>query len=111
MNKPLRPEDRFSGLSDDYRKYRPGYPRELIDTLAAEYGLQRESVVADVGSGTGKLTELFLDWGCRVFGVEPNEDMRREAERAFAGREDFVSVNGTVEFSYRKVMDAARFAD
>ncbi len=67
--------------------------------------------MADVGSGTGKLTELFLDWGCRVFGVEPNEDMRREAQRAFAGRDDFVSVNGTVEFSYRTVMDAARFAD
>ncbi|MBN2350972.1 MAG: class I SAM-dependent methyltransferase [Spirochaetales bacterium] len=97
MKNPRRPEDRFSGLSDDYRKYRPGYPREIIDTLAAEYGLKRESVMADVGSGTGKLTKLFLDSGCRVYGVEPNEDMRREAERAFAGRGNFVSVNGTAE--------------
>ncbi len=92
-----KPEDRFTGLADDYRKYRPGYPRAVTDVLRNEYGLKPGSVVADVGSGTGKLTELFLENGNRVFGVEPNDEMRSQAERAFTGRANFISVNGTAE--------------
>jgi SAM-dependent methyltransferase len=94
---PLRPEDRFTGLSDAYRRYRPGYPPALLSVLQSEYGLTPASVVADVGSGTGKLSELFLANGNRVYGVEPNEEMRRQAEEAFAGNGNFVSVNGAAE--------------
>ena len=60
----------------DYVRYRPGYPREVLDLLVRECGLTRDAVVADVGSGTGLLSQLLVEAGYRVIGVEPNADMR-----------------------------------
>jgi 16S rRNA A1518/A1519 N6-dimethyltransferase RsmA/KsgA/DIM1 with predicted DNA glycosylase/AP lyase activity len=37
--------------------------------------------IADVGSGTGILTRLLLEEKLRVFGIEPNDEMRAAAER------------------------------
>lgn len=89
--------ERFSGRVADYLKYRPGYPEELLAFLRSECGLVPGSVVADVGSGTGKLAELFLSGGNTVFGIEPNAEMRLAAERLFSGRSGFHSVAGRAE--------------
>jgi len=74
----------FPGASskvEDYVKYRPGYPRAVIALLTAKCALSRDSVVADVGSGTGILSELLLRHGNTVYGIEPNKEMRAAAER------------------------------
>jgi len=95
MPKELNPTTRFSNRVDNYVRYRPGYPAEVIDLLRNECGLTKDSVIADIGSGTGKLSELFLKGGCEVFGVEPNKEMREAGERMdFL---NFTSVNGTAE--------------
>ncbi|HEX8116661.1 MAG TPA: methyltransferase domain-containing protein, partial [Pyrinomonadaceae bacterium] len=70
------PTARFSTRVADYIKYRPGYPPAVLRLLERECGLGPDSVVADVGSGTGLLSELFLKNGNRVYGVEPNREMR-----------------------------------
>ena len=88
---------RFCGRVADYTRSRPGYPAEIIGLLKRECGLHSASVVADIGSGTGKLSELFLALGNTVHGVEPNQEMRREAERLFAGNPLFRSVEGRAE--------------
>jgi SAM-dependent methyltransferase len=88
---------RFSNRVAHYVKYRPGYPDELIQTLKARAGLNSESIVADIGSGTGISTELFLRLGCPTYGVEPNADMRQAAESRFAGNPRFHSINATAE--------------
>ena len=88
---------RFSGRVDNYVKYRPGYPSGVIETLTRECGLTSSSVVADVGSGTGILSELFLKNGHRVFGVEPNREMREAGERLLKPYLNFTSVEGTAE--------------
>lgn len=88
---------RFTVRAENYARYRPGYPTVIIDCLRAECDLSPRSTVADVGSGTGILTALFLANGNRVYAVEPNEAMRSEAERALAGHEGFISVNGRAE--------------
>lgn len=88
---------RFSSRVQDYVRYRPGYPRALLDTLRVEAGLSADSIVADVGSGTGISTELLLRAGCRVFAVEPNDAMRAAAERRLGGEPRFHSVAGTAE--------------
>lgn len=88
---------RFTGRVEDYARYRPDYPPELLDLLRRECGLTRDTVVADVGSGTGILARLFLDNGNRVFAVEPNDEMRRAGERLLAGRRHFESIAGTAE--------------
>jgi SAM-dependent methyltransferase len=88
---------RFSSRVDDYIKYRPHYPVEIIDLLADACGLTPESVVADIGSGTGILTRLFLDNGNPVVGVEPNREMREAGEHYLADYARFTSVDGTSE--------------
>lgn len=91
------PTRRFSTRVDNYIKYRPGYPRAVVEMLAAECGLAPASVVADVGSGTGILSEVFLRNGNRVYGVEPNREMREAGERLLAAYPSFVSVEGRAE--------------
>src|ERR1017187_3540780 len=91
------PTLRCSGRVENYVKYRPGYPTGVVDTLAKECGLKPNSVVADIGSGTGILSELFLKNGSRVFGVEPNREMREAGEQLLGKYPDFTSVNGTAE--------------
>jgi SAM-dependent methyltransferase len=91
------PTKRFSDRVEHYVRARPGYPREVLDVLAEGLGLTRDWVVADVGSGTGISTGLFLEGGHRVFAVEPNAEMRAAAEARLGGRAGFTSVDGTAE--------------
>jgi SAM-dependent methyltransferase len=93
----LDPTQRFTVRADNYARYRPGYPAAVLDCLRDECGLTPRSVVADVGSGTGILTKLFLDNGNTVYAVEPNAAMRAAAEAALNGRPGFISIDGRAE--------------
>ncbi len=91
------PKRRFSDRAGNYAKHRPGYPKAVLDLLKDKCGLTKDSVVADVASGTGLLSELFLENGNRVYGVEPNDEMREAGESYLAGYESFASIAGTAE--------------
>lgn len=91
------PTRRFTGRVESYVRYRPSYPRAVLDLLAAECDLTSASVVADLGSGTGILSNLFLQNGNRVLGVEPNPEMRAAAEELLGDDPRFTSVAGTAE--------------
>lgn len=93
----IDPTKRFSSRVENYIKYRPGYPPAVLDLLREQCGLTPASVVADVGSGTGILSELFLRNGNRVFAVEPNPEMRAAGERLLRDYPNFTSVDGTAE--------------
>jgi SAM-dependent methyltransferase len=93
----LDPTRRFSSRVENYVKYRPGYPAEIIPLLQSECGLTSDWAVADIGSGTGLLTKLFLTNGNRVYGVEPNAGMRAAGENALASFPNFVSVAAAAE--------------
>jgi SAM-dependent methyltransferase len=93
----LDPTRRFSNRVENYLKYRPTYPTAIIPLLESECGLTPESVIADLGSGTGFLTELFLKVGNPVFGVEPNPEMRVAGEKVLAKYPRFSSVNAAAE--------------
>ena len=88
---------RFSNRVENYVKYRPTYPPQIIEALRTECGLKPEHLVADVGSGTGILTALLLDAGNTVAAIEPNAEMRLAAEGALQNRAGFRSVSGTAE--------------
>jgi ubiquinone/menaquinone biosynthesis C-methylase UbiE len=88
---------RFSSRVDNYVKYRPHYPKLIIDYLKEEIGLQSSFLVADIGSGTGILTELFLQNGNKTIGIEPNEPMRFKAEELLSSYKNFLSIEGTAE--------------
>ena len=89
--------DRFNSRVENYAKYRPNYPSEVVDLLKVDCGLTAGSVVADIGSGTGIFSELLLMNGNRVFTVEPNPPMRSIAERLLNRYSGFTSVDGTAE--------------
>lgn len=78
---------------------RPGYSMTLLSYIKNNLvvNLQRELTVADVGAGTGKLTECLENMGLSGMAVEPNDAMREEGIKAFADRETFIWSRGTAE--------------
>lgn len=96
----VKNEELFTGIANIYSNYRSTYPAELIDYLYSQVGLLDGSVIADIGSGTGKLAHLMMGRGSSVYCVEPNDDMRQIAESEFrkAGLANlFFSVKATAE--------------
>lgn len=87
----------FTGRVQNYIKYRPKYPVTLIDLLTEKCALTPQSVIADVGSGTGILTEIFLKHGNPVLAVEPNVEMRSAAEKLLGHYPNFTSVEASAE--------------
>ena len=63
---------RFSDRVENYVRYRPGYPPEIIEMLRTACGLQPRHSIADIASGTGIFTRLLLENGNTVYAVEPN---------------------------------------
>jgi SAM-dependent methyltransferase len=93
----LNSTERFSSRVENYVKYRPSYPAAVLELLSVRCGLAATSTVADVGSGTGILTELLLETGAEVFAVEPNREMRAAAEQLLSDYGRFRSVAGSAE--------------
>ncbi|MFX0006539.1 MAG: class I SAM-dependent methyltransferase [Candidatus Hermodarchaeota archaeon] len=91
------PKKRFSSRVDRYIKYRPRYPQEIINFLKEKKILSSNSRIADIGSGTGILSELFLKEGNEVYGIEPNSDMRTAAEKLLGKYSKFISMDGSAE--------------
>jgi SAM-dependent methyltransferase len=96
---PIDPLSVFGPRVDNYIKYRPGYPPGILQPLVQDCGLAPSWLVADIGSGTGLFARLFLDLGCLVAGVEPNEEMRRAGEQLLAAYPGFTSLPGSAEAS------------
>ena len=94
MSDPLT---RFSSRSDNYARFRPGYPAQVIEILKSNCGLSESSIIADIGSGTGILSELFLQNGNAVIAIEPNAAMRQVAEEVLRSYERFRSINAAAE--------------
>jgi ubiquinone/menaquinone biosynthesis C-methylase UbiE len=88
---------RFSGRVEAYIRARPGYPPQVLDALRRECGLQPHWAIADIGSGTGILTEMFLKHGNTVYGVEPNQEMREASGKLLAAYPRFHPREGTAE--------------
>ncbi len=88
---------RFSDRVENYVRYRPGYPPEVVGQLQTDCGLTPSHTIADIASGTGLWTRLLLENGNHVFGVEPNAGMREAGERILAQFPNFSSVAGSAE--------------
>ncbi|HEV3325128.1 MAG TPA: class I SAM-dependent methyltransferase [Puia sp.] len=88
---------RFSDRVEDYVKYRPHYPAAILSYLQDTYSFSSQWAVADIGSGTGISTEMFLENGNKVYAVEPNAEMRSKAEELLSGYLGFFSLNASAE--------------
>ena len=97
MSAIRNPTERFSSRVENYVRYRPSYPPAAIELLKSRCGLKPGALVADIGSGTGILTQLLLEAGAEVVAVEPNEPMRAAAEAQLGTQARFRSVSGSAE--------------
>ncbi|MCE2982156.1 MAG: class I SAM-dependent methyltransferase [Parachlamydia sp.] len=91
----MQPGD-FTNLAKMYI-HRVGYSQSVLKALA--YYTQCDpckAVIADVGAGTGKLTEGLIDLGFKGYAVEPNEAMREEGMKLI-GSLPFAWLNGKGE--------------
>lgn len=90
-------EHKFDQKGGIYSKARPSYPDKLFSYLTGNGYVGKATVIADIGSGTGKFTQQIGRYSEKVFAVEPNDDMRLIAEKNFADCSNIVSVNGSAE--------------
>jgi ubiquinone/menaquinone biosynthesis C-methylase UbiE len=74
--------ERFSGFADQYDQYRPKPPSIIVDILTQLAGTDEPALVVDIGSGTGLSTRIWAGRAVEVVGIEPNADMRRQAQDA-----------------------------
>jgi ubiquinone/menaquinone biosynthesis C-methylase UbiE len=83
----------FDHCADAYARYRPGYPREVFDALAASAGSPAGRWLADVGAGTGIFTHALAECGWRVAAIDPSIGMLSEARRreAASGPVSFIA--------------------
>jgi len=69
--------DGFNKQVDSYISARPSYPPEAIQHAVDVSGLLQGSRVVDVAAGTGKLTQLLVQYGFDLSAVEPAPGMRQ----------------------------------
>jgi SAM-dependent methyltransferase len=89
--------ERFSDRVDNYIRYRPGYPAEILLLLKERCRFTPESRIADIGFGTGIFTRMLLENGNPVVGVEPNSEMREAGERLLIAFPKFRCIGATAE--------------
>lgn len=87
----------FNGRTGAYSKHRPSYPAGIISVLVQEGVLGKNSGIADIGSGTGKLAQVFLENGHRVTCIEPNREMRSQARADLGSYPACTIMDGTAE--------------
>src|SRR5262249_8584890 len=82
----------FGAASEDYARFRAGFPDSLFDRLAAlGIGASGETIV-DVGTGTGTLARGFALRGAKVVGIDPDGRLLDQARRLD------VAASATVEY-------------
>lgn len=89
----------FIGKLENYNRFRPNYPKGLIDHLEKKGILKKQSIIAEMGCGTGKLTSLLLDNGNTVYGVEPNPEMYKHLINTYSSFDKFLALNASAECS------------
>lgn len=90
-------KQRFSSTIEYYHRYRPDYPKAVVQTMIDECGLDTSKIIADIGMGTGIFTKNLLDNHNMVFVIEPNRDMRNIAISMLSGYSRFKAIDGSVE--------------
>jgi ubiquinone/menaquinone biosynthesis C-methylase UbiE len=73
---------RFSGFADVYDQYRPSPPPELAVILCGLAGVALPALVVDLGCGTGLSARYWAEKAHKVTGIDPTEDMLRQARLA-----------------------------
>jgi len=72
----------FRGTASYYARYRPGYPPELLDELAAAAGLDGTGRLLDLGCGPGTIAIPLASRVAGVIAIDNDVEMLEELTRA-----------------------------
>lgn len=89
--------EQFDLSSDYYDRFRPSYPRELVDKIISDACLLENSKILEIGAGSGKATELFVDRGFDMFCVEPGKNLVEKGLKRFSSTNKVKYYNGRFE--------------
>ncbi|VVM07631.1 Malonyl-[acyl-carrier protein] O-methyltransferase [Methylacidimicrobium tartarophylax] len=88
----------FDEVAGEWDTLRKGYFRDEVREKAVEFaGVRQGEGAADIGAGTGFLSEALLGRGLEVVAVDRSPAMLAELERKFGGRPGFRSLGGDTE--------------
>ncbi len=93
----MNSKEKFTSKSDIYDKYRPKYSEKFIDSIIDNYPISNFTRIADMGAGTGILTQQLLRLACEIYAIEPNNEMRKVAEGKLGKERKCHIVNGSAE--------------
>ncbi len=97
---------RFDTRVQDYLRGRHGYPRQTLDVIRAASTAGAPATladwrlnwtVADIGAGTGLMSEPFLEAGCTVHGIEPSAPMAEAGRQTLSKYPAFTMHEGRAE--------------
>lgn len=88
---------KFSDKVEVYRQYRPSYPDAFVHYLFDEVGISQDACVADIGAGTGILTEILSEHVKTVYAIEPDRNMRIACMDTCGRSCAFVALEGRAE--------------
>ena len=89
--------DKFTIKAENYARFRPDFALDAIETIIQQTGIGDQSVVADIGAGTGILTAHFIEKVAFIYSVEPNDAMRAYAEAKLGEYTNFRSLDTRAE--------------
>ncbi len=72
----------FEDVAELYERTRPTYPPAAVAWLVERLRIDADSVVLDLGAGTGKLSRALVGRSARVIAVEPGPEMLAQLRRA-----------------------------
>lgn len=87
----------FDTVASAYEKLRPGYVKELYQTLFDYIPVNENSNVVEVGSGGGQATAPILRIGCRLTAVEYGEQFSELLKDKFREYPKFSVITGRFE--------------
>lgn len=81
----------YKGAAAYYSRFRPPYPRALVDVLRATFGLDGTGRLLDLGCGPGSVAIRLAHLFSEVVAIDPEPDMLAEG-RAAAARASIANI-------------------
>jgi len=92
-------QNEFVHKTKEYAIGRPSYPIEVLNIIN-KLGIKKQSIIADIGAGTGLLTNRLGNLDCTILAIEPNEDMLKECMNYCSNRKNIKFVHATAEATF-----------
>ena len=93
----MNSEVKFTGKSQLYDQHRPSYPFVFFKELITKEGKSKNSVVADIGAGTGIFTSVLTGICDHVIAIEPNDEMRAVLNKKMISNKNCLCLKGKAE--------------